>query len=131
MSTAPSTYKKGTTSNQTEDYSPLKRKVCKNEKKVKKVPKKKAEKKSREGKCHWGPVENKRYIDFLIKHKEIFMLPLQKKKDIKIYVLMSKYIKVRDSLQCRSHHQKILIKEKTIDGIIEKYSSEFKKQSEI
>ena len=102
----------------------MQRKKGKAGKNVKKSPKKKAEKTSREGKSHWGPIENKRYIDFLVKNKDIFLLSLQKKKEIKIYVLMSKHIKVRDSLQCRSHHQKMLIKENTIDGIIEKYSTE-------
>ena len=91
---------------------------------------KKGEKKSKEGKSHWGPVETQRYIDFLVRNREIFLLPLQKKKDIKIYVLMSKHLKVRDSLQCRSHHQKMLIKEKSIDGIIEKYYSEHQIESE-
>ena len=57
-------------------------------------------------------------------NQELFDLSLQEKKKIKIYVLMGKYIKVRDSLQCRSHHQKMITKFKNVAGILEDYYSQ-------
>ena len=91
--------------------------VVKSGKKIKIGGKKISAKK--EGNSHWGPVEQRRYIDFLRRNEELFDLSLQDKKKVKIYVLMSKYIKIRDSLQCRSHHQKMVSKYDTIPRIIE------------
>lgn len=41
---------------------------------------------------------------------------------MKINVVMSKCIRSKNSTQCRSHHQKMLLSYKSIKGIIENFS---------
>jgi len=45
-------------------------------------------------------------------------MPLQKKITLGIHNLMSKYIKNRSARQCRSHHQKMMSKYKSIENIL-------------
>ena len=53
----------------------------------------------------------------MLKHEEIY-----RDKDLrrthKIFKKMGKYVKSRSSEQCRSHHQKLELKLKSFDGII-------------
>lgn len=51
-------------------------------------------------------------------NKGIFDLPLQEKKKIKINVMLSKKIPTRNSIQCHSHHQKMIIKYGSVENII-------------
>jgi len=67
---------------------------------------------------HWNIAEHSRYVAFLAKNKELFLLPFPERKKIKIHQIMSNYIKVRTSLQCRTHHQKMLRAYNDIDGIL-------------
>lgn len=70
---------------------------------------------------HWTPIEQKRYVHFLLEHCADFALPLAEKRKKKLHVIMSKYIKMRDPSQCRSHHQKMMTKFKSIQAIIQNH----------
>jgi predicted nucleic acid binding AN1-type Zn finger protein len=69
-------------------------------------------------KKHWKPLENMRYVAFLSENKELFEKDREDKRILKINILMSKYVKSKNSTQCRSHHQKMLVHYKNIDNII-------------
>ena len=56
----------------------------------------------------WSLTENIRYKDFLVKNLHLFELPLRKRKELKVNIRMSKFMRTRNSSQCRSHHQKML-----------------------
>ena len=68
---------------------------------------------------HWRTAEQRKYVNFIVRYKNLFTLSLKEKKTHKVYSRMSKYIRGRTDSQCRSHHQKMLIKFETIEGIIE------------
>ena len=74
-----------------------------------------------ENSYHWTLAEHKKYIDFLIKKRSLFNLSVKEKKKVKMHVLMYKYILTKNAKQCRSHHQKMLSKYSTIEGILEEY----------
>ena len=67
-------------------------------------------KKKGKGKYHWGKVEQKRYVDFLLENLSFFELSANDRRVMGVNSRMSKIIKTRDTNQCRSHHQKMLIK---------------------
>jgi hypothetical protein len=69
-------------------------------------------------KKHWKPHENKKYVDFLRNHMELFEKNREDKRLMKINILMSNHVKSKNSTQCRSHHQKMLAHYKTIENII-------------
>jgi len=52
---------------------------------------------------------------------------VQEKKVLKINVMMSASIKSRTAAQCHRDNQKMMIKHKSIDAIIEKHSYLFEK----
>jgi len=68
---------------------------------------------------HWGPAEQKKYVRFLVNKKELFEMGVQERKKAGIHRKMSKVIKGRNPSQCRSHHQKMLVKYGSIDAIIQ------------
>ena len=70
---------------------------------------------------HWTLTEHKKYIDFLIKKRSLFNLSMKEKKKVKMHVLMYNYILTKNAKQCRSHHQKMISKYSTIEGILEEY----------
>jgi hypothetical protein len=80
-----------------------KNKIAKLDKKVKKT---------------WTVTESKRYLKFLIQSQHHLELGKKEKKRLKLNVKMSKVIKSRDSSQCHSHHQKMLIKYGSVSKII-------------
>ena len=66
----------------------------------------------------WTPLENKRYSEFLSQNQSLFCLSLEERKKVAIHSQMSQAIKSRTSLQCRSHHQKMLKKYGSIENIV-------------
>ena len=64
----------------------------------------------------WNSIENYLYVTFI----ENFMINLNKKKNVKIFVMMSNFIKTRTPSQCRSHHQKFY-KKTVLNFEIKKY----------
>ena len=60
-------------------------------------------------------------------------MPLNRKISLGIHKLISGYIQTRSSQQCRSHHQKMLLKYKTIGNIIlsEKHESLWKQEAKL
>ena len=67
---------------------------------------------------HWSDVEHHRYLVFLSKNAHLFELSLAQRKRKKVHQLMSNHVKARDAFQCRSHHQKMLSRFGSIDGIL-------------
>jgi len=67
---------------------------------------------------HWTHIEQKKYVNYIAEHKKIFELPLKDKKAKGIHQKMSKYMQTRTSIQCRSHHQKMLSKFGSLDAIV-------------
>ena len=67
---------------------------------------------------HWTLLENKRYLDFV--RENIHLLEKDNlSKGEKIFKKMSVCIESRSHTQCRSHHQKLLLKYKNISSIID------------
>jgi hypothetical protein len=54
----------------------------------------------------------------------LFEMTRGERKSVKINVKMGSYLKTRNPLQCRSHHQKMLEAHKTVQGIIAFLKSE-------
>ena len=59
---------------------------------------------------YWSVDENRRYCDFLMRYPNIFSLPTNQKKNMRVNVMMSKKVKTRNPQQCHSHHQKMVKK---------------------
>lgn len=72
-----------------------------NERKVKRIYNKKSSEKIK----RWTTEESQLYEDFITKYNNIFE-EANNKRLTKIFVIMSKFIRSKDSNQCRSHHQK-------------------------
>ena len=85
------------------------------------VPRPQFHKKKGKGKYHWGKVEQKRYVDFLLENMNYFELSPNDRRVMGINSRMSKIIKTRDTNQCRSHHQKMLIKFDSVERIISEF----------
>lgn len=66
----------------------------------------------------WSDEENLTYMRFLEESGHLFDSNWAQRKNIKINVLMSEYIKTRSPLQCRSHHQKMMKFHHSIPQII-------------
>ncbi len=62
----------------------------------------------------WSPEENIKYIRFLIKNKQKFF-DSDKTKRYRIFNKMAIYLRTRNATQCRTHHQKMLLKYKTLE----------------
>ena len=67
---------------------------------------------------HWDVVEQSRYLTFLKQRKEIFHGSFKEKKGKKIFHRLSTFIKTRTSVQCKSHHQKMIKRYGTVEMII-------------
>lgn len=67
----------------------------------------------------WTIGENTSYMLFLMKNQWLFELSKIERRDIKINVLMSQWVKTRSADQCRSHHQKMVKYHGNIKGVIE------------
>lgn len=50
------------------------------------------------------------------------ILPVEQKKKYKVNVMMSKWIKTRSSIQCHTHHQKMIKKYDSIDTIVKEHA---------
>lgn len=66
----------------------------------------------------WRLEENVAYMDFLKTNEALFTASKIERKNKKINILMSEYIKSRSPAQCRSHHQKMGKHHGDIGGII-------------
>jgi dynactin complex subunit len=77
---------------------------------------------------HWTEKEHKKYIKFLADHPRIFDLSSNTKKKKKIHVKMSNFIKERTPIQCRSHHQKMINRYGTVEGIMSTFGHLFRSQ---
>ena len=58
---------------------------------------------------HWLPEENACYLAFLECSEQSFQAKGLRRRD-KVFKAMAKTIRTRDPEQCRSHHQKMLLK---------------------
>jgi hypothetical protein len=67
---------------------------------------------------NWNKIEQRKYINFLLKHSDLFELTNEERKCLKINVVMGEAIKTRTAAQCHTHHQKMMIKFGCIEGII-------------
>lgn len=66
----------------------------------------------------WDFRENYTYITYLKNFKTIFASP-EARKRVKVFSHLSKLIKTRNPFQIKSHHQKMMLRHKTLDAIIE------------
>lgn len=57
----------------------------------------------------WSEEEQRKYEEFVRMHPQLFTK--QASKGFKAFKRMSEVIKSRTAIQCRSHHQKMLLKE--------------------
>jgi hypothetical protein len=73
-------------------------------------------------KYHWSEIEQMRYIKCLDSRRKLFDLTAPEKNKIGVHKIMSRYVKVRNSAQCRSHHQKMIKKYGSIEAIILQHS---------
>ena len=80
---------------------------------------------------YWSIDENRRYCEFLMRFPEIYNLPTNEKKNMKVNVLMSKRIKTRNPQQCHTHHQKMVKKYGSIANIITTMTEELEMSAKI
>lgn len=57
----------------------------------------------------WSKEENLRYAHFLKENLPLFKTQ-KKRRSLKVYKLISETVKSRTLIQCKSHHQKMLLK---------------------
>ncbi len=62
----------------------------------------------------WSTEENIKYVKFLAKNKQKFV-GQDKTKRYRIFNKMALHLKTRNATQCRTHHQKMLLKYKTLE----------------
>jgi hypothetical protein len=60
-------------------------------------------------------------VGFLVKKRSLFDLSVEERKRTGIHTKMSKIIKARNPSQCRSHHQKMLVRFGSVDAIIDHF----------
>ena len=72
---------------------------------------------------HWTQHEHHMYINFLTKKSHLLSLSLNDKKKAQPLRKMAEFIGSKDARQCRSHHQKMMKRHKSIDNIV-KFSTE-------
>lgn len=66
----------------------------------------------------WDFRENYTYITYLKNFKSVLASP-ESRKRIKVFSHISKLIKTRNPFQIKSHHQKMMLRHKNIDAIID------------
>jgi hypothetical protein len=81
--------------------------------------------KGKEESYRWTERQQRRYIKFLIRYREKFELSFREKKISGLFLMLGKAVQDRDSLQCRSHHQKMVQKFGSIEGIINAHANLF------
>ena len=69
---------------------------------------------------HWSIKQSLKYLLFLRKNQTLFELPLKYRKTQGIMVQISRYLKSKTSDQCRSHHQKMMVRYGSLDNLIRK-----------
>jgi hypothetical protein len=80
-------------------------------------------KKSSKKKCYrWTEEQQKKYVHFLAENISLFKMNYLDKMNLKVHVRMSRFIPNRNSYQCRSHHQKMMVKYGSIENLIKKFS---------
>jgi hypothetical protein len=79
---------------------------------------------------HWSEIEDLKYLEFIHRERRLFDLPLAERKKMRIHHMMSKFIRTRNPCQCRSHHQKMISKFRTIDEIIQNYQRRLEPEGE-
>jgi hypothetical protein len=67
---------------------------------------------------HWNDEENEKYIQFLVKFREVIEGEKKKRRKWHLNRIMSKFIGTRSHEQCRSHHQKMIKNYRSVEGII-------------
>jgi hypothetical protein len=67
---------------------------------------------------HWTEEENGKYIEFLMKFREVIEGEKKQRRKWHLNRIMSKFLGSRSHEQCRSHHQKMIKNYRSIDGII-------------
>ena len=67
---------------------------------------------------HWNQCEQKRYINYLVDSRDLFESSSTARRLAGVHTQMSRIIKTRDSKQCKSHHQKMIRKYKSIESIL-------------
>lgn len=84
--------------------------------KQQKIMKKKKETKiyNRNG---WDEDENRKYREFIELNTEI-LENREERREKKVFLRLSEYVETRDANQCRSHHQKMIQKYKSIEKIL-------------
>ena len=65
----------------------------------------------------WNKRETIKYCSFIKENEKILSMPLKRQKQ-KIYNEMQSFIQSRTKEQCKSHHQKMLHKYKSISKIL-------------
>ena len=85
-----------------------------------------SKKKATYGTHHWNDEENQKYVEFLMKFKDVIEGGKKVRRKWHLNRMMSKAIGSRSYEQCRSHHQKMIKYYKDIDGIIQYLSKEDK-----
>lgn len=72
---------------------------------------------------HWTEEQNRKYIDFLLKFREVIQGEKKQRRKWHLNRIMSKYLGTRSHEQCRSHHQKMIKNYRSIDGIISHFQT--------
>ena len=67
---------------------------------------------------HWTFTEQQKYWTFLTNNPHLFEMSLKEKKGGKLYKKVSNFIKTRTAIQCKSHHQKMILKFGSIKEIV-------------
>lgn len=70
---------------------------------------------------NWSDYENKKYVQFLAEFQKLLQLPPKERKLHKLNLKMSRRIKTRNHVQCRTHHQKMMEKFGSVGAIIQSY----------
>lgn len=65
----------------------------------------------------WSELEKTKYRQFLEANSELFDSRFQRK-SCKVFCLLEKHIETKTKLQCKSHHQKMMQRFKSIPNII-------------
>lgn len=77
----------------------------------------------------WNKAEKRRYVGFLKKNKRLFALAPEKRKELKINVLMSQAVRTRSPAKCHSFHQKMIIKYSSVDLILANFAQQLGKKT--
>ena len=68
---------------------------------------------------HWSNTHNELYLQFIKTYFDLFESNNQRQEMLKIYRIMSQFIKTKNYAECRIHHFRMIKRYKTNEGIIE------------